>query len=78
MGRAHHDMDLKANGPKTSMENQAYEMVKTMEKLLADNDARTAWNLQSAFVRIHNAQPLNSPERIAMADVWEKMLDKWH
>jgi hypothetical protein len=78
MGRSHHDVDLKASDPKTSMENQAYEMVKTMEKLLVDNDARTAWNLQSAFVRIHNAQPLNSPERIAMATVWEKMLDKWH
>jgi hypothetical protein len=78
MGRAHHDVDLKANGPKTSMENQAYEMVKTMEKLLAVNDARTAWNLQSAFVRVHNAQTPYSPERKAMADVWEKMLDKWH
>lgn len=78
MGRSHHDMDLKANGPKNSMENQAYEMVKTMEKLLADNDAVTAWNLQSAFVRVHNAQPLNSPERKAMATVWEKAMDKWH
>ena len=78
MGRAHHDMDLKANVPKNSMENQAYEMVKTMEKLLADNDARTAWNLQSAFVRIHNAQPRNSAEREAMAAVWKKAMDRWH
>ena len=78
MGCPHHVMDLKANGPKNSMENQAYEMVKTMEKLLADDDAATAWNLQGAFVRVHNAQPPNSAERKAMADVWEKMMDKWH
>lgn len=60
------------------MENAAYEMVKTMEKLLADNDAETAWDLQTAFVRVHNAQPLNSPEREAMAAVWTKAMNKWH
>lgn len=60
------------------MENQAYEMVNTMEKLLGENDAETAWNLQSAFIRVHNAQPHNSPEREAMAAVWKKMLDRWH
>jgi hypothetical protein len=71
-------MDLKANVPKNSMENQAYEMVKTMEKLLTDNDSVTAWNLQSAFVRVHNAQPPNSAESEAMAAVWKKMMDRWH
>jgi hypothetical protein len=60
------------------MENAAYEMVKTMEKLLAVNDAGTAWKLQSSFVRIHNAQPRNSAERKAMAEVWEKAMNKWH
>ena len=78
MGGSHHDMDLKASDPKTLMENQAYEMVKTMEKLLADGDAATAWHLQGAFVRVHNAQTPYSPERKAMADVWEKMMDRWH
>lgn len=53
-------------------------MVKTMEKLLADDDAMTAWNLQSAFVRIHNAQPPNSAEREAMGAVWKKAMDRWH
>ena len=60
------------------MENKAYEMVKTMEKLLADNDAATAWNLQGAFVRVYNAQPPDSVEREAMAAVWKKMMDRWH
>jgi hypothetical protein len=78
MGSSHHDVDLKASDPKTSMENQAYEMVKTMEKLLADNDPVTAWNLQSSFVRVHNAQPRNSAEREAMAAVWKKAMDRWH
>ena len=78
MGRSHHDVDLKANGPKNSMETQAYEMCETMEKLLADNDAEAAWNLQSAFTRVYNAQPPNSAEREAMAAVWKKAMDKWH
>jgi hypothetical protein len=71
-------MDLKANGPKNSMENAAYEMVKTMEKLLAENDPVTAWNLQSAFVSVWKAQPPNSVERQAMAITWEKAMSKWH
>ena len=78
MGGSHHDVDIKACGPKNSMENQAYEMVKTMEKLLADDDAGTAWDLQSVFTRVYNAQPPNSPEREAMAAVWEKAMNKWH
>jgi hypothetical protein len=60
------------------MENAAYAMVKTMENLLAKGDATTAWKLQGEFSRVHNAQPLNSAERVAMANVWEKMMDRWH
>jgi hypothetical protein len=60
------------------MENQAYEMVKMMEKLLADNDAQTAWDLQGEFMRVHNAQPRDSVEREAMAAVWKKAMIKWH
>ena len=45
MGRSHHDMDLKQSGPKNSMEYEAKEMVEIMEKLIAQNDANTAWNL---------------------------------
>jgi len=60
------------------MENQAYEMVETMEKLLADGDSATAWNLQGAFMRVYNAQPPKSPEREAMADVWKKAMLRWH
>lgn len=60
------------------MENQAYEMVKTMEKLLVDGDAATAWKLQGAFARVYNAQPPSSAEREAMAVVHEKMMHRWH
>ena len=60
------------------MENQAYEMVKTMEKLLTDGDAATAWKLQGAFSRVYNAQPPDSSGRKAMAAVWKKMMDRWH
>jgi hypothetical protein len=60
------------------MENQAYEMIQMMEKLLTDDDAATAWNLQSEFARVYNAHPPHSAERKAMAAVWEKMMVRWH
>ena len=60
------------------MEYEATEMVEIMEKLLSKDDARTAWYLQSEFARIWNAQTPNSPEREAMATVWNKMMIKWH
>ena len=78
MGYSHHDMDLKVCGSKNSMETEATRMVATMEKLLADNDAATAWNLQNAFTRVYNAQQPDSAEREAMAAVWKKAMDKWH
>jgi hypothetical protein len=60
------------------MENAAYEMVETMEYLLKKNDAKTAWNLQSEFCKIWNAQQPDSPEREAMKAVWNKAMIKWH
>jgi hypothetical protein len=59
------------------MESEAYEMVKTMEKLIKEDDADTAWCLQNEFARIWNRQLPDSPERIAMADMWSKMRYKW-
>lgn len=60
------------------MEYEATEMVQIMEKLLNQDDAMTAWYLQSEFSRIWNAQKPNSPEREAMAAVWKKAMIKWH
>jgi hypothetical protein len=71
-------MDLKACGSKNSMETEATQMVAIMEKLLNEDDATTAWNMQSEFLRIWKSQPLNSPEREAMAAVWNEMMNKWH
>lgn len=53
-------------------------MVEIMEKLIAQNDANTAWYLQREFARIFNTLPPNSPEREAMAAVWQKSMLKWH
>ena len=53
-------------------------MVTIMEKLLNEDDAMTAWYLQSEFSRIWNAQNPDSPERQAMADVWKRAMLKWH
>jgi len=60
------------------METEATQMVAIMEKLLNEDDATTAWNMQSEFLRIWKSQPLNSPEREAMAAVWNEMMNKWH
>ena len=53
-------------------------MVAIMEKLLNEDDATTAWDLQGEFARIWNAQKPDSPEREAMAAVREKAMLKWH
>ena len=60
------------------MDYEATEMVAIMEKLLIEDDATTAWDLQSEFSRIWNAQPPNSESREAMAAVWKKAMMKWH
>lgn len=60
------------------MEYEAREICEIMEKCLRENDAKTAWYLQSEFARIWNKQAPNSPERVAMAAVWEKSMLKWH
>jgi len=60
------------------MEYEAKDMVTIMEKLLNEDDAMTAWYLQSEFSRVWNAQKPDSPERQAMADVWKRAMLKWH
>lgn len=60
------------------MDYEASDMVAIMEKLLSEDDAMTAWYLQSEFSRIWNAQPPNSESREAMATVWKKAMLKWH
>ena len=60
------------------MDYEASDMVAIMEKLLSEDDAMTAWYLQSEFSRIWNAQPPNSESREAMAAVWKKAMLKWH
>jgi hypothetical protein len=60
------------------MENKVCEMINTMEKLIAKGDAITAWKLQGEFMRVHNAQPRDSAERVAMANVWQKAMMKFN
>jgi hypothetical protein len=60
------------------METEAYQMVQAMEKLIMDNNAMKAWNMQKEFARVWNSHKPESPERKAMAVVWEKAMDKWH
>lgn len=60
------------------MQVEAKEMIAIWERLLANDDADTAWNMQEEFGRVWNAQKPNSPEREAMAAVWKKAMIKWH
>jgi hypothetical protein len=60
------------------MDMHVEELVRTMEQLLKEDDAETAWYLQKDFANVWNAQAPDSPERQAMAAVWKKMMIKWH
>jgi hypothetical protein len=60
------------------MEYEAKNMVEIMEKLITDDDATTAWGMQSEFNRIWKEQKTDSPAYEAMAVVWKKAMLKWH
>ena len=60
------------------MEYEAREICAIMERLLERDESDTAWYLQSEFSRIWNKQAPNSEERVLMADIWNRMMLKWH
>lgn len=60
------------------MNYEVERIIDCMERMLANNDADSAWYMHSSFAKIWNAQAPNSPEREAMAAVWKKMMIKWH
>ena len=60
------------------MDYEAREICDIMERLLERDDAHTAWYLQEVFSRIWNKQAPDSPERVLMADIWKRMMSKWH
>ena len=60
------------------MDMHVEELLKTIEQLLKEDDAETAWYLEKDFANVFKAQAPNSPERHAMAAMREKMMIKWH
>lgn len=60
------------------MDPEAASLVARCEHLLDINDANTAWDLQGYFGDVWNRMQPDSPERVAMADVWKRMMLKWH
>jgi len=60
------------------MDHEAKDMVHIMQKLLRENDALTAWYLQSQFSRIYNALPPDSEYREKMSAIWKESMLKWH
>jgi hypothetical protein len=60
------------------MENEASQLIDKMNKLLANDDAETAWNIQSEIIRVRNSLPLYSVEREKIDEIWGKMMSQWH
>ena len=60
------------------MDAEVTSVLTRFEHLLATDDADTAWDLQQHFVDTYNRQPPNSEARIALADIWKRMMLKWH
>lgn len=60
------------------MDHEAEDMICIMQKLLRQDDALTAWYLQSQFSRIYNELPADSKHRETMAAIWKELMMKWH
>jgi hypothetical protein len=60
------------------MENEASQLVDKLNQLLEDDDADTAWELDTEIVRVWNSLPPKSEGREKIAEVWKKMMKKWH
>lgn len=54
------------------------QLVATLNFCLEQNNAELAWDLQHQFSDMWNSLPPNSPERVVLADLWKKMMNKWH
>jgi hypothetical protein len=60
------------------MENEASQLIDNMNKLLANDDAETAWNIESEIIRVRNSLQLYSVEREKIDEIWGKMMSQWH
>jgi hypothetical protein len=60
------------------MENEASQLIDKMNKLLANDDAETAWNIESEIIRVRNSLQLYSVEREKIDEIWGKMMSQWH
>jgi len=60
------------------MENEASQLVDKLNELLEKNDSETAWYLQKEMQRVWNSLSPYSEGREKLAEVWEKMMIKWH
>jgi hypothetical protein len=54
------------------------QLVATINFCLEKDDANLAWDLQDEIGEVWNSLPPNSPEREVLADLWKKMMNKWH
>ena len=60
------------------MENEASQLVDKLNELLANDDTETAWDIQDEISRVWNSLPPYSEGRKKLAEVWQKMMNKWH
>ena len=59
------------------MENEVSQLVDKLNELIDNDDADTAWNIQDEISRVWKSLPPYSEGRKKLAEVWEKMMNKW-
>jgi hypothetical protein len=60
------------------MKTEAVWLIDTLERALREEDPDPGWFLQENISRVWNELPPNSEERLKLADIWKRMMSKWH
>lgn len=60
------------------MDNKVSQLIEKMNKLLDDDDAFSAWDMQDEIQHIRNSLPPYSAARDTIDEIWSKMMIQWH
>lgn len=60
------------------METESAWLIRTLEQALKEDDPAPGWYLQDNISKVLNTLPTNSEDRAKIADIWQKMMEKWH
>ena len=62
----------------THIEEKARDLVNLMNRLIIDNDAETAFEVDGRIAAVYNTLPTDSKWRQELRAVHEKAMYKWH